>query len=515
MPRIGLFLGPALALAVYFLVPRGMPLAGLSESAVAVAALGALMVVWWVTEAIPAPATSLLPIPFLPLLGVCSTKDAAAPYGSDIIYLFLGGFLLGEAMQRWNLHKRLALHVLRLVGNGPARLVLGFMLLSCGISMWVSNTATTLMLVPLGLSVVHLTRSGGRDGDNSPPLSPAQRNFATCIVLAIAYGASIGGVGTLIGTPPNLVLAGTAEKLFNQELTVGYWMRLGVPIVLVMGPLAWAYLAFIAFPLKESDGSPLRLSGERAFLNHELRTLGRMSRPERIVLAVFLGVALAWVFRPLLLTALNLRHALPGGKAIDRLDDAGIAVLGALALFLIPAGRTHPRRAVLDWKTAERLPWGILLFFGGSLSLADAMTRTGVDQFLGSLLAGLGHIPTALVVLLVIAAVVFLTEVASNVAVASALMPIMAAAAGALHVHPYLLMFPACLAASLAFMLPVGTPPNAIVYATGQVSMRQMIRAGFRLNLLSIATIFVMVYVLGSLLLGEDLMTPPEWAKSP
>jgi sodium-dependent dicarboxylate transporter 2/3/5 len=505
-----------LALLAYALLPRGGPPDGLTDAGRACTAVGVWMAVWWMTEAIPPAATSLLPILLLPLLGVCSTKAAAAPFGSDIVFLFLGGFLLGEAMQKWGLHRRLALHVLGAVGASPRRLVLGFMLLASTLSMWVSNTATTLMLVPLGLSVVGLLRTRLESFHDHERIDEAERaqdragarNFATCVVLSIAYGASIGGVGTLIGTPPNLVMANTMKGVYDRPLAFAEWMRIGLPTAAALGAAAWVYMVYVAFPIRLR-----RVPGEAGMIRRELAALGPMGRGEWVVLVTFLGAAAAWIARPSMVRWLGLYHedGRAGGGRVEHLEDAGIAIAAALLLFLVPVNARR-REFVLDWSTAQRLPWGVLLFFGGGLSLAEAMTRTGVNEYLGSVLAGLRSVPTWMIVLTVIAGVVFLTEVASNVAVALALMPVMASAAAALHVHPYLLMFPACLGASLAFMLPVGTPPNAIVYATGEVTIRQMIRAGFRLNLMSIAIVFVMVYVLGSWLLGTDLMTEPDWA---
>ncbi|MBX3358445.1 MAG: DASS family sodium-coupled anion symporter [Phycisphaeraceae bacterium] len=496
--NLGLVAGPLLAAAVYWFLPP-LP-TGLSHEARSTAALGVLMAIWWMTEAIPLSATSLLPIIALPLLRVTPVGAAAAPYADPLIFLFLGGFILGLGMQRWGLHRRLALLTILTVGGNPRRTVLGFMVATAMLSMWVNNSATAMMMMPIGLSVIALVSARLGRGDLSNPDAEGLpgRNFATCIMLGIAYSASIGGVGTLIGTPPNLVFASQARAIFGQEIGFLRWMWLGVPIVMILIPVVWIYLTFLAFPVRIQS-----IPGSRSMLRDEFKRLGPMSRGEIAVMVVFFIAAACWITRPLL-TA----------RGLPMLHDSVIAVAAAAVLFLIPID-LRARRFVMDWETAEKLPWGVLLLFGGGLSLASALTATGVDAFIGHSLARMDGVPDLVLVAAVAAAILFLTEIASNTAIATVMMPVLAGAAAGLGVHPYLLMIPGCLAASLAFMMPVGTPPNAIVFSTGRVTMRQMVRAGFWLNLVSILVVTVVVYYAGSWLLGMDLHTVPPWARLP
>jgi sodium-dependent dicarboxylate transporter 2/3/5 len=495
---VGLPAGPIVAVTVYLLLPRvAGDGSGLSDQGRAAAAVAVLMAAWWLTQAIPLSATALLPIVLFPLLGVASVGTATAPYASDLIFLFMGGFILGLAMQRSGLHRRIALVTIMLVGTRPRRLVGGFMLATALMSMWVSNTATAVMMLPIGMSVVELVFSRLRPG--ADPIARGERrpgdNFATCVMLAIAYGASIGGLATLIGTPPNLVLAGFIKRTYAQEISFAAWMRLGVPLVALFLPLAWFYLTTIAFPIRLTE-----LPGGRELIADEYRRLGRVTREERAVMAVFVLAVLLWVFRDLLV-----RHV-PG---FGGLTDTTVAVGAALLLFVIPV---DPRRGrfVMDWESAEKLPWGILLLFGGGLSLAAAMTATGVDRFIGGGLAHAAGLPTPVIVLLVTSLVIFLTELTSNTAVTNAILPILAAAAAGLGVHPYLLLVPAAIAASCAFMLPVATPPNAIVFASGSVTLPQMVKAGFWLNILGIVLTSALVYFGAGRLLGVDLNVIPH-----
>ncbi len=479
--RIG---APVFALTVWWALPA-VGGDGVSESARATASVIALIALLWMTEALPLPATSLLPIVLLPVMGVTSVTHAAAPYADRFVFLFMGGFMLALGMERWGLHRRIALRIVLGVGAGPLRLIGGFMLASAVLSMWVSNTATTVMMLPIGMSVVALVRD--RLGEDRDGARHDTRNFATCLMLGIAYAASIGGVGTLIGTPPNVVLAGTLEKTLSIELGFVDWMMLGVPLSMTFLVIAWIVLTRFVYPVR-LPGIP----GGRAMIRGELEKLGRPSRGEWSVFIVFVLTASAWVLREPLLRVPGVREAVP---ALGRIDDSVIAIAAAVALFAIPV---DGRRGVfaLDWRTAVRLPWGVLLLFGGGLSLAAAMQESGLDRWIGERLGGLGDLPSPVLVLIVTASIVFLSEIASNTAIAAAFLPILASVGLAAGIDPVMLMVPAAVAASYAFMLPVGTPPNAIVFGSGHVTMGQMVRAGVWLNLIAIGLIMVAAYTL-------------------
>lgn len=491
----GLFAGPVLAILAYLLLPSavtndaGQVVSGLAHAGRATAAVAVLMATWWLTEAVDLSVTSLLPLALFPLLGVAPITDAAAPYADPVIFLFMGGFILGLAMQRWGLHTRIALITIRLAGTRPRMLVAGFIAATAMLSAWVSNTATAAMMLPIGVSVIHLvfSRLGKEYDPQRPPEAGSEgANFATCLMLGIAYGASIGGVATLIGTPPNAVLKGYVERTYGVELSFTRWLLVGVPFVLVFLPLMWAYLTWWAFPIRL-----MQIPGGRELIADELRALGPVKRGEWAVLAVFVATALAWILRPQLRLWLG----------VPWLTDEGIAMIAAITLFLIPV-KPSAGTFAMDWKTAVGLPWGILLLFGGGLSLASAVGSTGVDRFIGGAFTAMGGVPTVVLVVAVTAIVVYLTELTSNTALATTMMPVAGGAAAALGVSPAMLLIPVALASSLSFMLPVATPPNAMVFGTGYVRMRQMLRAGFWLNILSIVLVTLVAYFVGEPLLA-------------
>lgn len=481
--RLGLVLGPALfALMLALPAPDGLSAAGWR-----VAATGVLMAVWWVTEPIPVPATALIPLALFPLLGVSAFQAAASPYANELIFLFMGGFMLAQAMQRCGLHRRIALGVLGAVGTRPAALVGGFMAATAFLSMWVSNTATTVMMLPIGLSVVQLVENRGEEG---------RSDLAGALMLGIAYAASIGGFATLIGTPPNALLAGFVRETYGVHVSFAQWMMVGVPVMLVLLPFTWLLLTRLVYRVDEPE-----IPGGRELIEAEVKSLGPVSRPERVVAVVFGLAALAWIFRPLL------EGAVPEAE----LSDAGIAIMAALVLFLFPVDLAKAE-FVLDWRWAGRLPWDVLLLFGGGLSLADALTKTGVAKWIGAGLSGLGALPTPLLVLLVCATIVFLSEVASNTATAAAFLPVVGSLALGVGENPLLFVVPAALAASCGFMLPVATPPNAIAYATGHVSVPRMARAGLLLDLAGIAVILVVAYTFVLWAFGVQPGVAPPWA---
>jgi sodium-dependent dicarboxylate transporter 2/3/5 len=458
--RLGLILGLVLfAAALAAPAPAGMP-----EPAWRAAAVALLMAVWWVTEAIPIPATALLPLVLFPLLGVLPIGEAAAPYANPVIYLFMGGFLIAAALERCGLHRRMALVIIRAGGTQPARLIGAFMVATAFLSMWVSNTATVAMMLPLALSIVAVVRAG-ETGE-----VPRDPHFGVAMLLGLAYASNIGGVGTLIGTPPNALLAGFMSETYGVTIGFQQWMLLGVPIVVVALPITWLLLTRVMHPVARRE-----IAGGRAVVRAQMRELGPATRAEWTVGVITAMTAGAWVFRP------QLADFAPG------LSDPGIAIGGALLLFLVPA--TRDGRPALDWAAAERLPWGVLVLFGGGLSLAAAIQGTGLADWIGASLAFVGGWPLLPVVLVVSTVVIFLTELTSNTATTAAFLPVVGALATAIFVDPLLLAVPMTVAASCAFMMPVATPPNAIVYGSGEITIGQMLRAGFVLNIIMIIVV--------------------------
>ena len=436
---------------------------GMAADARVVLGLAMWMALWWMSEAVPLAVTSLLPLVILPLFTSLGFGAASAPYASNIVYLFMGGFMLGLAMQRWGLHRRIALAMLVAVGSGQRRLIAGFMLVTAALSMWLSNTATMMMLAPIGLSVVQTWREERGE-------APGSDAFAAALMLGIAYAASIGGMATPIGTPPNLVMAGFMRAHYATDITMLQWLRVGLPVVLILLPLTWLWLCFGAFRI----GSE-RFAGGGQALRTRLHELGPASSAQWRTGTVFALVALAWILRPQLALWLDL----------PRLDDALIALLGAMALFILPAGDEQGHR-LLDWNTARGLPWDILLLFGGGLSLAAAITSSGADAPIATLIGTLGELGPGPMMILLAAVIVFSGELTSNTAAASAIMPILAVVCTSSGLDPLPVFMVATLAASCGFMLPVATPPNAIAYGSGCVPLGTMIRAGFGLNILGI-----------------------------
>ena len=490
--RAGLLLGPALALAAFLLVPEqtASGSGGLTHAGLATAAVAVWMATWWLSEAVPIAATALLPIVLFPLFGATGVREATAPYANPLIFLFMGGFIIGLAIQRFDLHRRIALQVLRRVGTSPRRLIGGFMLASALLSMWISNTATAIMMLPIGVSVLAMLREHATRGQTGEALSDGQNKaLGTALVLGIAYGCSIGGVGTLVGTPPNLILAAFLEEQYGIRVSMVDWLAVGLPLMLIMLPVPWWYLTRIAFRV------PARpLPGGRRVIDDALAAMGGMTRAERIVLGVFLLTASAWILRPQLVA----------WTGVTALDDTVIALLGALVLFVIPVGRETggATRFAMDWHTAKQVPWDILILFGGGLSLAEAISRNGVDTFIGSAFVALAGAPLWLIVLAVVSTVIFLTEITSNTAVTTTLMPVLAATALALDVPAGTLLIAAAVSASCAFMLPVATPPNAIVFSSGYVTIADMARAGLWLNLAGIVIVTAVTYFAAGWVLG-------------
>ena len=496
---VGLFLGPLLFIAI-LTVPT---LPAMTSQAQRMAALALLMATWWVTEAIPIPATSLLPIALYPLLHISDAETAAAPYADPLIFLFMGGFFIALAMQRWNLHRRIALLIIAKVGLTPKRLILGFMLATAFLSMWISNTATTVMMMPIGLAVIlniqHLIK------EQTGSLPRGRFNFGTALMLGIAYSASIGGIGTLIGTPPNLILAGIVNEMYGRTIDFVMWMKLGVPFVAVVLPCAWLYLTRLAFPVKLKGLA----KGEEA-IRKELKGMGRMSRGELMVLIVFITTALSWLFRS---EKKLFGVTIYGLESIfSHIDDSTIAICAALLLFVLPAS-WEKKRFVLDWEWAMKIPWGTLILFGGGLSLSKGFQISELDAWIGSKVTGLHGFTPILITLTIVAGTAMLTELTSNTATTAMLLPILGTAAIGMGQNPLLMMIPAAIAASLAFMLPVATPPNAVVYGSGYVKIPEMARAGIGMNLIGIILLTILTYILVMPVFGIVLNHIPAWAQ--
>jgi len=462
--RVGLFLGPSVAIVM--LLP-GAP-DGLSDPAWYTAAVGILMAVWWATEAVPIAVTALLPLVVFPLLGIASIQDTAAPYSNKVIFLFLGGFIVAFAMQRWDLHRRIALNVLQVAGSNGRSLIGGFMLASAVISMWVMNTSTTMMLLPIAISIITVIHKTVGSLDKT-----GREHFQYALLLGVAYGATIGGMATLVGTAPNAMLAAYMMENHDTPIDFASWMIVGLPLSAVMLPLAWLALTRVVFKV---DFHTSREGLEE--LKRMKRELGPISVPEQRVAIVFLCMALLWMTRPVL-------TGLPG---LEALDDSGIAMAGAIALFLLPSGhRRDP--LLLRWRHAEDLPWSVLILFGGGLTLAAAVTSTGLAQWIGSSLEAVAQLPPVVVVLFAATMIILLTELTSNIATTATFLPVVGAIAVQAGVDPIVLTVPVTLAASCAFMLPVATPPNAIVFGSGMLTIPKMIRAGFALNIIGVLVV--------------------------
>ncbi|QCP07643.1 DASS family sodium-coupled anion symporter [Micrococcus luteus] len=509
---IGLVAGPLLAIGLFLLMPGDL---GVWPRLVAATAV--LMAVWWMTEALPIPATALLPLVVFPLGVPAAESDGGvtfdsigASYGNNIIFLFMGGFMLALAMQRWNLHRRIALGVLKLMGAKTVNLVLGFMIATGFISMWVSNTATAVMMLPIGVSILVLVQRYGTEDalaadavpaaeQSAPGEAPTQAeirsltksNFGTALMLGIAYAASIGSLGTIIGTPPNTLLAGHMATEHGIEIGFGQWMLVGVPIAVVLLLACWLLLTRVMFR-PEIDEVP----GGRDLIAAELARLGRMSAPEAKVLVIFVLAALAWITVPLLS-----EYVL--GLDSPLLSDAAIAMVVGLVLFLLPAGGGAGRGVrLLDWEAAKELPWGVLLLFGGGLALSGQFSKSGLSTWLGEQVRSLGEIPVWVLVVIAAIGILLLTEMTSNTATAATFLPVASGVALGTGVEPLMLAAPVALAATCAFMLPVATPPNAIAYGSGYVTIGQMVKGGVWLNitaavLISVASMTLLVWVFG------------------
>ena len=462
--NFGFLLGVTAALVVMLLpTPEG-----LSLEAHKTAALFLLMGIWWATEAVPVAVTALVPLALFPMLGIVDIQSAANPYANKTIYLFFGGFLIATAIQKWDLHKRIALFVLEYAGSNGASLILGFMLTAAVISMWVMNTATTIMLLPIGLAVITVVKETVRG------LSEKEmESFQLALLLGIAYGATIGGMSTLIGTGPNGMLAAFMADNYNLDISFVDWMKVGVPLSAVMLPCSWLILTRVIFKVEFETSQETK-----DLLSSMKQELGKFDGAEFKVFVVFVLTAITWM----------LRTVLDDINGLEGLSDAGIAMISALFLFLVPSGNKEKKGALLEWKDAqENVPWGLLVLFGGGLSLANAVQATGLAVWMGNLIPQ--GISIVLIVILVVTMIIFLTELTSNMATTATFLPVVAAIAIQSDFNPLLVTAAVALAASCAFMLPVATPPNAIVFGSGLIRVPQMARAGFLINVLGILVV--------------------------
>lgn len=478
----GLFLGPLCFVILAFFCN----FEGLSQAGQTILAATSWIAVWWITEAIPMAATALLPIVLFPLFGGIDLNTTTAAYGHKYVFLYMGGFIIAIAIEKWKLHKRIALQIILFMGTDLKRILLGFMMATAFLSMWISNTATSVMMLPIGMAIIKQLK------DN--PNTPEDENliFGKVLMLAIAYSASIGGIATLIGTPPNLVLAGVLQSTYGYEITFLQWMLFGLPLSVILLLICWYYLTSIAFQFNSSA-----FVEGRAEVKRLQKALGKISYEEKVVGFVFGFTALCWILRSFFLQTF-----------IPQLDDTIIAILFGLLLFILPTKGGQER--ILNWKEAVQLPWGIILLFGGGMALAMGFETTGLAAWLGSQMAAFENWPFFMILLVLITMVNFLTEITSNLATTAMLLPVLAPLALEIGVHPFGLMVGAAVAASCAFMLPVATPPNAVVFGSGYLRIPDMVTRGIVLNLLSIILIAIFIYVLLPIFWQIDLNVFPQ-----
>jgi len=482
--KLGLVLGPLL----FFLILGFFHPEGLSKEANAVLASTIWIAVWWITEALPISVTALLPIVLFPLSGALDLSTTTASYGHKYIFLYIGGFMLAIAIERWNLHKRIALTIIQLIGSNINMIILGFMLATAFMSMWISNTATSVMMLPIGMAIIKQLH------DNPNTEVNENRIFGKAVMLAIAYSASIGGMATLIGTPPNLVLAGVLQETYGIEISFAKWLKFGLPISIVLLSICWFYLTRVAFTFKQKE-----FPGGQVEIKRLLSELGKITREEHSVLVVFALTALLWITRSFI------------QKIIPAVDDTIIAMVAGITLFILPA--QSGKRSLLTWKEAVKMPWGVLLLFGGGMALAAGFSSSGLAEFIGSQMTLLQGVGLLLLVVILIASVNFLTEITSNLATTAMILPILAPMALVIDVHPFILMVAATVAASCAFMLPVATPPNAVVFGSGYLRIPDMVKSGIWMNLISILLLTLFVYFILPMIWNFDPTVFPEFLK--
>ena len=464
--NIGLFLGPlAFFLVKFFYNPEGLSNEGLS-----ILASTLWVAIWWITEAVPIYVTALIPIILFPLSGGLELKQTTAAYGHKFVFLFVGGFILAIAIEKWKLHKRIALNIIGLVGTKKSNIILGFMIATAFLSMWISNTATAVMILPVGLAIISQLK------DNPKTIENENLVFGKTLMLAIAYSASIGGMATLIGTPPNLVLAGVIKTSYNIEINFLQWMSFGLPISIFLLFICWKYLTSVAYKFDNQN-----FDNGIDEIKDQLKSLGKISYEEKSVMIIFIATALAWITQSFVIK-----------KYVPEIDDTIIAIIAAVTLFIMPNKKGDKK--LLAWEDAVKLPWGILLLFGGGMALAKGFDSSGLAIWIGSQMSFFDTIPLLALLLFLVAMVNFLTEITSNLATTAMLLPVLVALAETIGVNPYYLLVGATVAASCAFMLPVATPPNAVVFGSKILKIDDMIKKGFWMNLISIFILTAAVY---------------------
>lgn len=491
-------LGFVLGLLAFFLILFLLDLDASNAKVTKVAAVAVLMAIWWITEAIPLAATSLVPLVLFPLLGVLSGADISASYINSVIFLFIGGFMLAIAMENWGLHKRIALKIISLFGGTANSILFGFMFSATFLSMWISNTATAVMMLPIALAVINKIENQFGKEESS--------NFSKSVLLGIAYSCSIGGIATLIGTPPNLALVRIHKITFPDapQISFGDWMLLSFPITVLLLILTAILLSKFMFRSKN------KIEVSKDFIKQEYKALGKFSYSEKVITIIFALTSLLWIFR----TDLNLGFAQISGWATlfdtpDFIDDGTIAITMAFLLFLFPS-KDEKQKTILSTNVFEQIPWSIILLFGGGFALATAFSSSGLSQFIGNNLKVLANIPTFILLLIVCTIINFLTELTSNTATTQMILPILASVSVAIGINPLLLMIAATLSASMAFMMPVGTPPNTIVFASKRLRISDMAKTGFALNLISVIVIALTVYFVGTIIFNLGVF--PDWA---
>ena len=480
--KIGLILGP-LAFVVFLIFGQ---FEGLSNSGQSILASTLWIAIWWVTEAIPIAATALLPIILFPLSEGMELPTTTESYGHKYVFLYLGGFLIAIGIEKWNLHKRIAINIISFIGTDVRKVILGFMIATAFLSMWISNTATSVMMLPIGVAIIKQLK------DNPASLENENTIFGKALMLGVAYSASIGGIATLIGTPPNLVMAGVISEIYNYEITFFKWFIFGFPISILLLFFCWYYITRVAYVFHQRE-----FPGGRSEINRLKNDLGPISYEEKIIAIIFALAGLSWITRSFFLQSI-----------LPVIDDTIIAISFGLILFLIPSkAKTN---TLLNWKDTIQLPWGVIILFGGGMAIAKAFEISGLAIWLGELMTTLNALPFFILIIFLIAAVNFLTEITSNLATTAMILPVLASLAFEIGVHPFGIMIGAAVAASCAFMLPVATPPNAIVFGSGYLKIPDMVSRGIVLNIFSIILIAVMVYFILPLLWDINLNNFPD-----
>ncbi len=474
--QVGFFLGPSLFLLLEFLLPSSL----FTQNAIHVLAIAGWLVTWWISEAAPIPVTALLPLILFPALGIMTMTDAAMPYANPVIFLFMGGFMIALALEKHRLHERIALNLIRITGTSGNGIILGFTLATALLSMWISNTATALMMLPIALSVIDLLRQP--ESELGAALSKNEKYFALGLMLSIGYSASIGGMATIIGTPPNVVFAGFMREFYQTDLEFGRWMLVGLPVTFLTLFSAYFLITRVLYPNKMKS-----VPGSELLITNRLLALGKMKKEEKRVLMVFALTSFCWIFQ-------NLINSFFDGKV---LNDTNIAMTGGILMFLVPSNFKRSE-FLLDWEYTKRLPYGILILFGGGICLAKGMETTGIVNLIGETVANRNAMSVWMLAGILAAIALFLTEIMSNVALVTIFIPVVFGIANGLGINPLILGMPVTFAASCAFMFPISTPPNAIVFSSGHIAMKDMVRAGVLLDIVSLVIIILTTVTLVS-----------------